>query len=225
MIAQFATGDGLQKRLPVVTIVLAGAACLTAVDVGLSQRLAFDRLAIAQGDLLRLFTGHFVHWSADHLLWDALMFVALGAVIELRSRLALWKTIAWSAAAISAGLWFFQPDIATYRGLSGVDSALFTWIAATSWIEARRRGQSYLAFVALATLAAFLAKIGWEIATATTLFVDSSQGGFTPLPLVHLIGGAVGVAAAWQSARSTRQSAIDTNPAANTAYEQIVKTS
>ena len=192
------------RRLPVVTIALAAAACLIAILPGLEHLLDFDRAAIAQGELPRLFTGHFVHWNGDHLFWDALMFVALGAVIEQRSRRALWQTIGWSAAAISAGVWFAQPDVAVYRGLSGIDSAMFTSIAAATWLEARQRGQSYVALAALATLAVFIAKIGWELATGTTLFVDAGLAGFTPLPLVHLIGGGVGIAAAWRWDRSTR---------------------
>ena len=39
------------------------------------------------------------------------------------------------------------------------------------------------------------AKVGWEAATGDCLFVDPTENGFTPVPLAHLVGALVGLAA------------------------------
>jgi hypothetical protein len=39
----------------------------------------------------------------------------------------------------------------------------------------------------------FIGKLGWELATGSTLFVYSVAANFTPLPLSHVVGGIVGV--------------------------------
>ncbi len=49
-----------------------------------------------------------------------------------------------------------------------------------------------IAAALIALIAGFEAKLGYELVTGTTLFVDSSAAGFTPLPLVHAVGGLVG---------------------------------
>jgi hypothetical protein len=48
-------------------------------------------------------------------------------------------------------------------------------------------------------MALLTAKIGFEAVTGATLFVDSrfvdsSRGGFQPLPLAHVVGGLCGAA-------------------------------
>ena len=152
----------------------------------------YDRQAILDGEWGRLLTGHLTHWNFDHLFWDAATFLMLGVACMWRSVGRTVATLLGAAAAISASLVLFQPEMATYRGLSGLDSALFTLLAAMIWRESRRDGRSQLGAVAITAGAAFLAKAAYESATGTTLFVDSSAAGFIPLASAHLIGGAVG---------------------------------
>ena len=152
----------------------------------------YNREAILHGEWSRILTGHLTHWNLDHLFWDAATFLLLGVACVWRSVGRTVATLLGATAAISASLLLFQPEMATYRGLSGLDSALFTLLAAMIWRESRRDGRWKLGAVALAAAAAFLAKAAYESATGTTLFVDSSAAGFIPLASAHLIGGAVG---------------------------------
>jgi rhomboid family GlyGly-CTERM serine protease len=147
--------------------------------------LELDRAAVARGEVWRLLTGHWTHWTPDHLLWDSLAFLVLAALCEARiSRKRLLAAVAGSALAVSASIWFL-PGIERYRGLSGIDSALFVLLAVTLLRERR----SPLAGLALA---AFLAKAAWEVSTGSTLFTET-QGAFVPVPLAHLIGGGWGL--------------------------------
>ncbi|MBL9161961.1 MAG: rhombosortase [Planctomycetaceae bacterium] len=152
----------------------------------------YDREAILDGEWSRLLTGHLTHWNVDHLFWDAATFLLLGIACVWRSVGRTVATLLGATTAISAALLLFQPQVATYRGMSGLDSALFTLLAAMIWRQSRRDGRWKLGAAAVTAGAAFLAKAAYESATGTTLFVDSSAAGFVPLASAHLIGGAVG---------------------------------
>jgi len=193
---------------PICTLAFFAIAVFAQQWSALAECMSFDRAGIVAGEYWRLLTGHFTHWNNDHLTWDVLMFVLLGSLIERRSRACLGLVVYPSAAVISAAIWFAQPGIQRYRGLSGVDSALFAFAALMLYDEIDV-GRQKLPRKLLALLAAaFALKVLWEIATGATLFVDSSAAGFTPLPLAHAVGGCVGVAVWW----ATRRSGLDIRP-------------
>ena len=152
----------------------------------------YNRESILHGEWSRLLTGHLTHWNFDHFVWDAATLLVLGVACVWRSVGRTVSALLGSAVAISASLVWLQPDVATYRGLSGLDSALFTLLAAMIWRESRRTGRWKLGTVAIAAALGFLAKAAYESATGATLFVDSANAGFIPLASAHLIGGAVG---------------------------------
>lgn len=190
-------------RVAAAPIVLTSIAVIASLFPGVCDLLQFDRAAIARGEVWRVVTGNFVHWNADHLIWDSLMFFILGLAIELRSRhrhlesdsaignLFVLTTVA-SAIAVSACVWFFTP-LERYRGLSGIDSALFVLLAAWYLVDVIKSGAYSQAAIPSGLLLCFLAKIGYEIATGHTYFVDSTAAAFVPLPQVHLAGAGIGV--------------------------------
>jgi rhomboid family GlyGly-CTERM serine protease len=182
-------------RLPLVTLLLTVLAGLL-MFAGYGDAAEYDRAAIAAGEFWRLATGHVTHWNFEHLAWDVLMFALLGVMIERRSRRDLAAALILSAVSISGVLWLCQEGVGHYRGLSGIDSALFTFLAIDLLRDARRQNQNFLAAAIVAALLGFAGKIGYEMATGATLFVDSPAAGFVPLPLVHVIGGASGLLAA-----------------------------
>ena len=93
---------------------------------------------------------------------------------------------------MSAAFWFALPDLAAYRGLSGVDCALGGLLAGSLLRTALEDGRLRGAAVA-AGIATFLAgKIAWEVGTGGTLFVPSMGAGVVAVPLAHAVGGAVG---------------------------------
>ncbi len=162
---------------------------------GWAERLQFDRVAMARGEIWRLVTCHWTHWSVRHLVWDLAVFVLLAVLCEARGRRAFLATVAASALLIPPVLWIALPDMETYRGLSGIDSALFV-LAAILLLreEIERIGslRSGPALAAGAALVAFLLKVGYESVSGTALFAGS-EGLFVPVPLAHLVGGACGL--------------------------------
>jgi rhomboid family GlyGly-CTERM serine protease len=179
-----------------VTILCAVAVGLLAAWPGGAALAEFDRGAIGAGEIWRFATGHLVHWNAEHLVWDLAVFVLLGVICEARDRKAYVATLVVSAAAISAGVLWLRPDMRFYRGLSGIDSALFVLAAALFAADARRAGDRRGWWCGVAALGAFAIKVGYEAATGSTIFVDSAGAGFEPMYLAHVIGG-IAAAVVW----------------------------
>jgi rhomboid family GlyGly-CTERM serine protease len=182
-------------------VLLSAIAILFQVWPDLGDFMSFDRTAIAVGEYWRFVTGHLTHWNAEHLAWDVFMFALLGAMIERRGRACMLTTLIASAASISVAVWCGHPEVDQYRGLSGVDSALFTLAALILYDDACRAKQMIAVWVMVAMATAFVGKLLWELTTGSTLFVDSSTASFTPLPLIHAVGGCAGVLA-WCGTRA-----------------------
>ncbi len=184
------------QALRSVAVTLSLAALAAAVFAFDSAALfEFSRTQIVAGEWWRIFAGHLTHWSADHLGWDLMMFVVLGAVLERRSRAGFLGVLVASAVAISAAVYWIQPEFELYRGLSGVDSGLFVAVCVGMLADARREKDRLTFAVATAMLIGFVAKTAFEYATGTTLFVECAAAGFTPLALSHLAGAIAGAAA------------------------------
>jgi rhomboid family GlyGly-CTERM serine protease len=91
------------------------------------SRLEYDSIALAKGQLWRLWTAHLVHFSAPHAVANAVAFLAIGTIAERQAGTrALASALAFCAPLIGAGLWMVSPGLATYRGLSAL-----VWSAAT----------------------------------------------------------------------------------------------
>lgn len=192
------------KRLPWLTLGFVATAVTVHFSPALTAGWQFDRTAVAQGEVWRFFTAHLTHFGTDHLRWDVIAFLVLGAMVERVSRSAYLATLGISAALITLGVWIAQPQFLTYRGLSGIDSALFGFVVARVIIDGRRARHGFSIAIGVIALAGFAAKCVFEIVTGGTVFVDAADA-FAPVPLVHLIGLAAGAA----TAASVRQRAVD----------------
>jgi rhomboid family GlyGly-CTERM serine protease len=144
--------------------------------------------------LPRLLTCHALHWSASHLVWDLAVFSVLGALCEIRHRGRFVATLVASAMLIPLGIALLHPEITRYRGLSGIDSALFGLLAADLGRQRHREGDRTGALVMGLFLLGLAGKIGLECLRGDNLFVVDSS--FVPLPWAHALGGLVGVALA-----------------------------
>jgi rhomboid family GlyGly-CTERM serine protease len=159
-----------------------------------TEWLQYDRAAIAAGKWWRMLSCHWTHWSAGHLLWDAVMFLVLGLCCE---RLAPRRTPACLAGAvlfIPLVLWWAQPAMHLYRGLSGLDSALFVLLAAVTLRESLAARRTAESAAAVGLILSFAAKTLCEAVTGVSLFVEAG-GVFEPAPLAHAAGGLAGLLA------------------------------
>jgi len=158
--------------------------------------LQYDRAAIGAGEVWRVITGHWLHWSFDHFLWCTITFLAIGSICENLSRKGYLATLVSASLIIPLVCWLAAPELAYYRGLSGLASAIFMFGAVMmvrdAWMVRDWRG---ILLPAVAGIA-FTGKVLFEFATGSLLFVDST-GVFDPVPLAHLAGGGTGLLTAW----------------------------
>jgi rhomboid family GlyGly-CTERM serine protease len=185
------------RRLPYASLLLAAAAVLIALLPAGAARLQYDRLAIAAGEIWRLGTGHWTHVAGDHLFWDVLAFVVLGVPCEQYGRGAFVACVAGASGCIALALWVGMPHLQLYRGLSGIDAALFMLLTVTLLRPALcARHWGWVAALAGVCLA-FLAKVGYEAVAGATLFVNSQAGHMVPVPLAHGVGAVTGLVVGW----------------------------
>ncbi|MEJ2689520.1 MAG: rhombosortase [Deltaproteobacteria bacterium] len=179
------------RATPFFTIGL-GAATLILFFLGQAgQLLQYDRNDIAGGEFWRLITGHWTHWSFDHLWWCLLVFVLAGGLCEYLCRKGYLAALGLASFFIPAAAWLLLPQMVLYRGLSGLDSTVFVFAAV--WLARRKyEERDWRRFFLISVLCLlFVAKLLFEAATGTALFVEAGNL-FAPVPLVHLVGGVIG---------------------------------
>jgi rhomboid family GlyGly-CTERM serine protease len=182
------------RRLPNISLALVAAAVAIMPFDTVTSWLQYDRAAVDGGQLWRLLTCQFTHWSWDHLFWDAAALLFLGWVLEREDRRSLLICLGLSVVLIPAVVHFGLPDLATYRGLSGIDSAVFVLLAVTLLRKCYADGDRLWTWACVAMLVGFSAKVGFELVSGSTLFVDSEAAQMLPVPLVHVVGGVLGAA-------------------------------
>ncbi len=174
-----------------LTGMLSAVMAALALAPGAAAWLQMDREAIAAGQWWRLLTCHLVHWNDEHAWWDVAVFAVLGGLCEARGRRTCAMCLALSGSAIGLGVWLLLPDLDTYRGASGIDSALFGLLL----VALLREGGPWPAWrgaCMVGVVLGFAAKVAWEAASGQTIFVDSNAAGMIPVPMVHALGGAIG---------------------------------
>ena len=194
--------DGLENVYSIRgTLMLAVLAIAVSMIAPIANALQFHRTLILNGEWWRILTCHFTHWNGDHLFWDVAVFAGLGMLCEHRNRVA-WRTcMAAAVVLIPVALFLIRPEMQTYRGLSGLDSAFFAMVAVWKLSDSLQ-DREWPRVVMLSSLClGFALKLGYEVSTGGTFFVDSSAAGFTPIVEAHVIGAVIGAAMALLSAR------------------------
>ena len=163
--------DGAPPRPMAVawaTLLLTSPALLFAVWPAATEWTVYDRGRIAGGEIWRVATCHWTHWSLDHIVWDLLAFALLVALCWRVCPERVPAALSISSVLIPVAVWFAIPGMVEYRGLSGLDSSLFLLLAVTLLRrEIAARNWKLVAWFGLSILA-FLGKIGFEVSTGSS---------------------------------------------------------
>jgi rhomboid family GlyGly-CTERM serine protease len=145
----------------------------------------FQRQGLAQGQLWRLFSGHFIHLGWSHALMNM---AALGLLVYLLADgLEAWSLVGLILAAslgVDIGLWFLQPELQWYVGLSGVLHGLFAGLLVLQWYC---RAERYLWLMLLLSV-----KLVWE-GTTGPLPMTADLAGGPVVTVAHLYGATGGL--------------------------------
>lgn len=152
---------------------------------GALQALAWQRAAIDAGQWTRLCTAHVAHLNGHHLLYNL---VGLLLVAELL--LEDWRATAIASLGVTSALgtslllWYGEPALQWYVGLSGMLHGLWGGAALYGWLRTR-------AWLHGGALLALAIKLVWLNPGAGV--VQSVQG-MPVVPVAHLYGAASGLA-------------------------------
>ncbi len=117
--------------------------------------LAYQRAAILDGQLWRLWSAHFIHLGTWHLLLNLGALWLFALICPVR-----WSRVGWLlrlgvlAAGTSLGLLWWMPSLQWFVGLSGLLHGLFVL---GLWAQVRQRDR-----LALAALVLLAGKLAWE---------------------------------------------------------------
>jgi rhomboid family GlyGly-CTERM serine protease len=177
------TTQPVSRRVPLWTLGLLGCGLLAYIMPGWADHLMYDRRAILAGEVWRVVTGNFVHWSASHLLYDSLALGLAGWMIEGWGYPHFWLLCGLSAIWTGIVLLAFQPALQFYGGLSGVACGAIVYLS----LQGLRESVAWRLVCGLV----FLLVVGKIIVESTTgrLAVATVDGiPFVPAPLSHVAG-------------------------------------
>ena len=112
--------------IPLIVLIIALLAAL--FEQQLADKLVYHRNAIADLELWRFLSGHFLHTNFAHFVLNASAIILLwslhGQFYSISQYLGLFL---FSAMFTSFGLYWFSPDLMQYVGLSGILHGIFVW--------------------------------------------------------------------------------------------------
>lgn len=118
-------------RVPTASVVVV-LLCAVLVAVPETGLFAYDRSAILAGEIWRLWTGHWVHFSIQQFFMDVSTLLLVGLLAEREFGARLTALVLWlGMPAISLGLLLLAPDLHEYRGASAL-AVLLAWFAGSA---------------------------------------------------------------------------------------------
>ena len=176
------------SRLPSFTIgVLVLCVVSSKVDA-LTSLFVYNREAILNGELWRLVTAHFVHFSNIHLLYNVAVFGAIGWIVE-HKRYGYFRLVyLLMALSISTALIVLKPDMAYFGGLSGIACGSVVYCSLLCLRET-----SLWRNISIISLIFISVKISLEIYSRGSLLPYWGTQNFVPIPLSHIVGSLTAV--------------------------------
>lgn len=172
--------------LPVVAAAIALLIALSG-DTG-REWLSLYRPAIQQGEVWRLLSAHFVHLGWSHVLLNVagllLIWYLVGNFLD-RTQWLLVSAI--SVVGLDLGLWFLEPQLLWYVGLSGLLHALLAAGVVAGW----RSGRIEIPLLGIV----LVAKIAYEQIAGPLPGSEDATGGAV-IVASHLYGALAGTVAA-----------------------------
>jgi rhomboid family GlyGly-CTERM serine protease len=177
-------------EIPWVFLVVTLAAVVIQFNGAWRPLLIYDRTAVMQGEWWRIWTGHLVHFGWPHFVCDAGLFLILGRLIERVYPVISRTALVAMPVVIAVTLYWLDPAMVRYGGLSAVNFGLLLFLAGRGWQK------NWVDWFWPAVLAIYVAEVILE-----TVYGHGHGGGMIQFddPLVrvgtaaHIGGGACGI--------------------------------
>jgi len=118
---------------PWVFLAVSVAVLIMQLNPAWRDALLYDRSALARGEWWRIWTGHLVHFGWPHFVADAGLLFILGWLLEARHPWFSYTALVVMPAFISAVIWWGEPTMLRYGGLSAVNLGLLLYLALQGW--------------------------------------------------------------------------------------------
>ena len=123
----------LPGKLPWAFLAVSLAALVIQLNPAWRDALLYDRPALVRGEWWRIWTGHLVHFGWPHFVADAGLCFILGWLLEPRHPWFSRISLVVMPVFISAVIWWGDPAMTLYGGLSAVNLGLLLYLAAQGW--------------------------------------------------------------------------------------------
>jgi rhomboid family GlyGly-CTERM serine protease len=130
--------DVTPARFPWGFLLVALASSASILTPGWRDALVYDRGAIEAGQLARLWTGNFVHFGWLHFLADTGLWLIIGWFVERAHPWTARASIVLLPLAVTGAVYFFDPQMMRYAGLSGMNVGFLVFLALTGWQKSWR---------------------------------------------------------------------------------------
>ena len=155
-------------------------------SAGLESTWRFDRGLIDQGHYWLLLSGHLVHLNWSHWALNMAGLLIVAVFFSVYGRLLEWLfVLLFTAIVTGLGLYWFNPELIWYVGLSGVLHGLFMYGAV--------REVRYYPFSGYLLLLLLIGKLFWEYMNGPIPGSEEMTGGHVVVS-AHLYGAIGGFA-------------------------------
>ena len=137
------------KTLRVPLLLFALPTVLVAFAAARHGQLVLTRNAVADGEVWRLWTGHWVHFSSSHLLWNLAVLIPVGVWLERLRPGLLWRHVLVATPLVSCAILTLEPDLQTYGGLSALATSVVVLLALHQFRAARAGRWLWISVLAL----------------------------------------------------------------------------
>ncbi len=173
------TRTGLLRALPALLLLAAASAASLAPEA-----FVLTRAGLARGEVWRLWTGHLVHMTTMHFVYD----VGVGmALLWVAPRVRPWL---WLMPLVAVAVLQMRPELDVYAGLSGVLHGITVLVG----FQLARTAQGFDRLLAGLLVAGVCVKAAVECLVGTSYFSGAFDMGGVTLHEAHLAGVLVGLA-------------------------------
>ena len=145
--------------------------------------------AILSGEVWRVATGPWVHFSFSHFLYDVLVLGMAGWMIESHGYPHFGWVCTLTPLVTGLTMLALQPKLEICGGLSGLATAAVVFLALYGWGET-----GAWRWICLLALIATTAKIWIEMTTGQFVFLQPAASSFVPVPSNHILGALTALA-------------------------------
>lgn len=182
------------SKFPVLTLLLVLGCLLMFLLPTVSDFFLYDREKIFAGQWWRLLTGAGVHFSWSHLIYNVVILLIAGWLLEQESRARfVWLVL---ITPVLSGLYFllFLPEMKSYAGLSSIVSAVAVFVCLINIIKTPEKKWLWILILIL-----FAAKVIYEGIIQQAFFVSYDSTIIQVVPSAHIIGAMVAIVMAASS--------------------------